>query len=204
MISRHVGFDLDGVVALTHQSIFDKLQAKGLILNRKYHEAADHYLEKAFPNEVSYDDVALIMRDNQFWKEIPVCEFLSNAVRDCRSHGLHVHIITARNDETAGFEDITKHWLWYNSIGYDTLAFVPARQKAHYCVEHRLDFMIEDRLDTTIAIANTLMCQGYLVATPYNTGMSTLYSERPTHPLVTRMSRPYFCGIANKHYGSSL
>jgi uncharacterized HAD superfamily protein len=61
-----------------------------------------------------------------------------------------IHIITARNDYGLPTEDndkmptFTKKWLEDNNIDYNKLVFCSDAEKIDYCIENKIDIMIED------------------------------------------------------------
>src|SRR5882762_2342360 len=136
------GYDLDGVLALTQQSLLKELQTRGFYIGRKFEDIRTWEMEKAFPGEITVKDVMDVFHTPKFWERIEVCPFLLAGAKNVSEKGVELHIVTARapNEFIGNVETITKKWLWYNGIPYNKLAFVRASDKHKYCIEKKLDF----------------------------------------------------------------
>lgn len=195
MIKRG-GFDLDGVIAQTGRTMFQHFQTQGLLQEVKYEDWRTYSLEEAFPNEINWDMVGVLLKQESFWASIEPDPIFLDAVENMAENSVEIHIVTARDEKSVGCNigGITMEWLRNCGVIYDALALVPGRDKAKYCLEHKLDFFVEDKLSTAVAIADTWFTQSYLVATSYN----EYPADRYTH--IVRRSAPYFVNLHDKHY----
>lgn len=197
------GFDLDGVLALTQQSLFKELQNRGFLVGREFTHIKTWQMENAFPGEVSTKDIIDVFRSPKFWERIEVCPLLlSSAKTLAQEYGVDLHIVTARtpSEFVGNVEIITRKWLYQYDVPYERVAFVPAEHKHLYCIEKNLDFFVEDRTDTAVRIGDT-NTTSYLVATTYNREVV----ENPwKYGMLKVMNRSYYPHLYDIHYQSKV
>jgi uncharacterized HAD superfamily protein len=159
------GFDLDGVLTFTDAAIFRGAHARGLLLGKTPVDIRHYYWERAFPGEITPAQMAEILNEPGFYLRLAKCTQVYNAIIRAKTAGYQVHLVTARVGPPH-VEAETRAWLERERIPFDVLAIRTAKEKAAYCREQRLEFLVEDRFDTANSVAQH--CPVLLIEAPYN------------------------------------
>lgn len=138
-----IGIDIDGV--LTNIEMFH--------LDYGIKFSLENNLENEKINPNGYEIEEIINCDkkyhSKFWKKY-VCEYIkpkytrifcSEIINKLKKTGDEIHIITARKSIE---EKDTKQWFKENNIYYDNMVFDV--DKLQYCIENKIDLMIEDNV----------------------------------------------------------
>lgn len=144
-----IGIDIDGVIADLARFMMDYAA-------KFYYDNHIH----ATMNKNEYDDckaLGLTMEETEkFWNtylefyatKYPARDFVSDVINKLKENH-EIYIITARNEyglppEKYGqMQSMVKQWLIDNKIEYDRIIFTEG-SKLPYCVENKIDVMIED------------------------------------------------------------
>jgi len=179
-----IGFDLDGVLALTPEAIYPLAHERGWLLDRAHDEQTAHNLEDAFPHGIAYEQVQALFEDD-FFLDIPPCGWLTKTFRNLHARGHEIHIVTARKKQTS---ETTRAWLLAHNLHPDSLTFTDAEHKADLAVRLKLDFFIEDHPETALACAKARI-PTFLIHTSYRQQNITHKSLATVHP----QSLPLWC-----------
>lgn len=157
-----IGIDIDDTTFLTVKSMLkyaDKFEEEtsgkpinkdnfGLIKNR-------YYLEALY----GWDRQTKLKFFNTYYKNVlEECTMLPNAnkvIQKLRENGHTIHFITARlmNIKDCDTEKITRESLKSFNIPYDSLS-LHISDKLTFCIEHRIDLLIEDSYETCKQLAD--------------------------------------------------
>ena len=157
-----IGIDIDGVLTDISRAILD--------YGAKF--CYDNGLEFIAHPEEYNERKALTLSDEcieKFWNQYleiyatkyPTREFAREVIQKLKEYGHSICIITARNEEglppeTYGtMQLMVKEWLQDNEIIYDELVF-SKESKVPYCMEHKLDIMIEDSPRNVLEISQKM------------------------------------------------
>jgi hypothetical protein len=165
-----VGFDLDGVLAQTHERMIEILQEKGKVSADKTIEDAvwwefAHNPEtgEGFPG-VTQEDLLEVFMDPSFWANLKthgkMIEAINYSYRTCDTH-----VVTDRRwyPELLGE---TQDWLACVGANYDFLEVVKGTDKGEYCSDNRIDIFVDDRLKNIVAVAPHVK-HAYLLNRPW-------------------------------------
>lgn len=145
-----IGIDIDGVLTNDDDYILDYAIKYCFENNRNNYINPILYETRKF--EWS-EDITEDYRNKYFWNYVenePARRFASEVIERLHREDNQIYIITGRyksNYETVEGQDMRKNvskWLEKNNIYYDKLVFCNAEDKARYCVENKIDVMIED------------------------------------------------------------
>lgn len=160
-----IGIDIDGVLTdiekwqLDYGSKFYYEQYQKEIVNPKGYETYE-----IFQSNQEYD--------YPFWKKyfidysvnVNPRGFAAEVINKLREEGNEIFIITARGCFLSHaatvmlYEEnkrIVKEWLKKNNISYDRIIFSP-EDKLEICLNHKIDVMIEDKVDNINRISTKL------------------------------------------------
>ena len=129
-----------------------------------------------------YDDKIMGFRENndfKFWntyllnyaKSYPTRDFSKEVIKKLREDNHEIYIITSRDEyglpeEAQGtMKQIVIKWLKDKEIEYDKLIFTNKR-KLSYCVENKVDVMIEDAPENILEISSKIPV--FCFDCPYN------------------------------------
>ena len=157
-----IGIDIDGVLTDISRAVID--------YGGKF--CYDNALEYIVHPEEYDEGKVLSLNDDQiekFWNQYlelyatqyPTRDFAKEVVQKLKEQGHSICIITARNEEglppeTYGtMQLMVKEWLQDNDIIYDELVFSKG-SKLPYCMERKLDIMIEDSPRNIVEIAKEI------------------------------------------------
>ncbi|MDE7158933.1 MAG: hypothetical protein K2N74_05085 [Clostridiales bacterium] len=102
----------------------------------------------------TYDDVTAFMHDGGIsaYTEADARPYAREALEALRKDGDEIIILTARKKDWFGNpEKLSRDWLEKRRIPYDEIvADMDFVDKAHYCLEHGIDILIEDNLDACL------------------------------------------------------
>lgn len=105
---------------------------------------------------------------NKVLADLPVMLPMLTALARVRGMAKSLHIVTERGDETLG---MTRAWLDGHGVPYDRIAL--RRDKAAYCREQRIRYIVED--DPEIALSCHNVGVGvFLIDQPYNRNVPPL------------------------------
>jgi uncharacterized HAD superfamily protein len=175
-----IGFDMDGVLCHTTPRVYQFCQAQGWLLGRTPADQTHHDFEKAYPGEITKDQVWSLFDQPGFYAGILPCESLVPAFHHLRKNGHELHIITAR----CGPDHVRQEtFSWAEECGLDPhgIHFASPSQKVAVAWDLGLDFMIEDHPETALAMANRGIAS-FLVETPY-LGARVRQAAQPPLPL---------------------
>lgn len=144
-----IGFDLDGVLAMTQEHLLELLKDAGKVDKdstiedvRWWNYEYDPKTKTGFPN-VTWEDMLAHFNDPEFWKTIAPYEQTRKAVNKLYELS-EIHVVTDR----CWFPElvqITNDWLVSNGFKFDSLEVCSGRDKWKYCVENRIQYFIDDK-----------------------------------------------------------
>lgn len=153
-----IGIDIDGVLVDIARFVSDYGSKFCCENDIRYHVKDDEY-DEAKALGITYEQA------EKFWNtylgfyatKYPARNFASEVIKKLRKNN-EVYLITARNEdglppETYGtMQSMVKQWLVDNQIEYDKLIFTTG-SKLPYCIESKVDVMIEDSPSNIIDIS---------------------------------------------------
>lgn len=170
-----IGIDIDGVLTDMEQFAMD-------FFTKYCYE--NNIPIKIKPNEY-YETEAFSLSSEQaekFWNqylayyatEYPARIFASEIINKLKQEGNDIYIITARNEyglppELYGkMKQLVEKWLEDNKIFYDKI-FYTENSKLQYCIDNKIDIMIEDCMDNVKEISTIIPVLCYNAQ--YNIGL---------------------------------
>lgn len=169
-----IGFDLDGVIARTQDSILTVLKSQGkipattTIENCKWFDFAYNEKEQTgFPG-VTLQDLTDIFMTREFWSHILPFDATIAAMRQL-SQTAELYIVTDRR-WFPELEDLTAQWLENNKVPHNKLLICKGRLKGMACEQHKISFFIDDNVGNISSVAPYVQC-AYVYPQPWNAGM---------------------------------
>lgn len=168
-----VGFDLDGVISNTHQSIVDALKSRNLIpqstavadmtsWNIEYNPSDG----TGFPR-VTSAHLEEIFSSAEFWKSTsPYRQTVKSLTELVSSESIEIHVITDRR-WFPELGQITYEWLKHHKIPFTDLVICKGDNKWLECVNRKIRFFVDDKPSTILSAAPYVQC-AYLYPQPWN------------------------------------
>ena len=140
-----IAFDIDGVLAETLPKFIDYINYIYLT-DFKYEDITDYSVSRSLgiPKEHVRESFDCFYHD--LTMSVPATFASYHALEGLKKDGHDIHVITARQPWT---EAKTQLWLdtKYGNM-YDTLDFIPSKDKAWFCKDHGIDLIVEDNPKT--------------------------------------------------------
>ena len=183
-MSNTVCFDFDGVLCHTGHAIVKKAIEWGYLdPSFSLCEITEYEMSKIDPANLTEERVREILRDGDCYRHAEPCEYLIGVVRNLRTAGFQVPIVSARYNTILNMRIATDWVAQYQVPVTDVVLGVRSSQKQLWAREQKVLAFIEDRPD----IANNMagICLPFLVGTEYNRTDNGL----PLDPRVMRRER---------------
>jgi uncharacterized protein len=162
---NQIGIDLDGVLGdLVHNVI--KYSKEKFNIRIKSEEITTHDLTKC--TKLSDSQVKELFQDTEIFSTLNVLKGSKESIQILKARGYTIHIVSDRFWDKDDWKN-TKKWLDGNEFSYDSLCLVSANDKLEYAKKHKLEYFIEDNLETAKKLS-TYCKNVFLFNTPYNQG----------------------------------